>query len=134
MPNFNFLRRVVNQLSRKYGEDVSFIKVSSVTNDFKSGVTTPTSTTTTIKKVIALPREFQVHRELTIFSTEFKHGGEQDVEDTVFVFNSKYIPSTIQIANGDTFTYNSNNYEIKSVAKYNRNKIIIVTASRVGDQ
>lgn len=136
--NYSLNRRIhqtLYTLKRGFGNTVKIYKLIDTTTDYKTGITTESSSSITIGRCIVLPARVQreVVQSISIISAnkEFAYGGSYDADTRIFIIDSKDLPKGHVIQNDDWVEFDNYRYNPKTIEELVQHTGWLVTAKRV---
>ena len=126
---YRFIKSVIYDLKRRYGQEIDLKQKSSTdSTDYTTGVITASAETTqNIKRAILLPAK--MNRPLSIFDTNFSHGGFYDKSQRTMIIDNDDLGSFA--VDLDTYvTFGGKDWEIKETDEFEESRatMIIIVA------
>lgn len=126
-------RGIIYRLKRQRGQTISIRQITSVTNDYKTGVVSKTQTITTIKRAIVLPlqddRIFNYGLTYVAANKNFSYGGYYDSQSRTVIIDRSDI--TFGITNDFRMRIKGLEYGVNKIQSTEDDVAYILHVSRV---
>lgn len=131
MSQLRFIRKVLYQLKRRYGNPVNLIKIVSETDNLETGARTQVKENLLVDRAIILPstikREVFYDRAYLTGNKEFTYGASNDTDTRTFIFDRDDLGSWI-ITIGQILIYSGKRYDVREVQEFEENTGYVVLA------
>jgi len=127
------MRRVLYRLKREYGTKVYLYKVTSVSNDVKTGEVVKSYEVIPVKRAILLPkrltRKFSYDLTFLAANKNFQYGAYYDLGVRDFIIELRDVPKDKTIDLGWSVVYEHRRFEMKEINFYDHRLAVYFTAN-----